>query len=125
MSGASWHVTRTAHPRSRGEHRRRGWAGQSRAGSSPLTRGAPRPLSSSSSSVRLIPAHAGSTSTPPTSYPNPPAHPRSRGEHLCGRRGAYPPAGSSPLTRGAPLRHLRPGSDGRLIPAHAGSTGLP
>ena len=50
-----------AHPRSRGEH----WATTSQksisSGSSPLTRGALRPVTDEPEKERLIPAHAGST----------------------------------------------------------------
>ena len=71
---------------------------------------------------RLIPAHAGKTSSPFVRQAVPRAHPRSRGENSapgCGRRYRR---GSSPLTRGkrarSPLLVVPP----RLIPAHAGKT---
>ena len=51
-----------------------------------------------------------------------PAHPRSRGEHFVGVGGADDDAGSSPLTRGAPMAGLAPACLLGLIPAHAGST---
>ena len=50
------------------------------------------------------------------------AHPRSRGENLQDREHACREHGSSPLTRGKPLRVLQPGDDQGLIPAHAGKT---
>ena len=50
------------------------------------------------------------------------AHPRSRGEHLAWRAISTAAAGSSPLTRGAPLGQTRWPAAGRLTPAHAGST---
>ena len=92
----------TAHPRSRGEHLRAAHRQHELAGSSPLTRGALRFARAITGLQGLIPAHAGSTSTP-----------WRPGKVLCG---------SSPLTRGAqelsPARRTRAG----LIPAHAGST---
>ena len=73
---------RTAHPRSRGENSRRATVFIVMSGSSPLTRGKPRPTSPRYGTPRLIPAHAGKTlpSRPP--YPRMPAHPRSRGENV-------------------------------------------
>ena len=71
---------------------------------------------------RLIPAHAGSTTTNSCRTWRPWAHPRSRGEHLEGGVSRCQRSGSSPLTRGARRvrcrRRVWPG----LIPAHAGST---
>ena len=56
------------HPRSRGEHPRPGPFRGCGEGSSPLTRGAPRVVGHAVLSHRIIPAHAGSTHSPPT-YP--------------------------------------------------------
>ncbi len=135
-----------AHPRSRGEHG--GWAFKLKPvmGSSPLTRGALRALRASCRFMGLIPAHAGSTTILMGFHPPPPAHPRSRGEHrrmetLFPRgvgsspltRGAHLAdaeqagmlVGSSPLTRGAQALTILNLLDAGLIPAHAGSTGIP
>ena len=91
-------------------------------GSSPLTRGKPRPWRRSLRSGRLIPAHAGKTPDRNRPARHDRAHPRSRGENRPRRGPPRSRAGSSPLTRGK--RH-----DGscrrrcsRLIPAHAGKT---
>ncbi len=93
-------------------------------GSSPLTRGARLPTGGHDSPPRLIPAHAGSTITMTNEIATNRAHPRSRGEHLNNPNGVVAVQGSSPLTRGALDRYAihRPGL--RLIPAHAGSTGI-
>ena len=113
-----------AHPRSRGENLIWPWAIASRKGSSPLTRGKPDSSPQSPYGRRLIPAHAGKTSSRPSSHSSSAAHPRSRGENaLLGTRSKRR-RGSSPLTRGkrevvADVRQV-PG----LIPAHAGKTGL-
>ena len=52
----------------------------------------------------------------------PGAHPRSRGENLPGTTGTSSTLGSSPLTRGKPVKGVGEVSAGRLIPAHAGKT---
>ncbi len=72
----------------------------------------------------LIPAHAGKT-VPRTPSPQTiRAHPRSRGENGQGHHERPPFGGSSPLTRGKlDFGHTVHGMV-RLIPAHAGKTGL-
>ena len=91
-------------------------------GSSPLTRGKPRPRLRSRSRQRLIPAHAGKTRFHRRNAQGRKAHPRSRGENLpeCGRGGLG--LGSSPLTRGKRATKSRRPCNDRLIPAHAGKT---
>ena len=111
-----------AHPRSRGEHAIRGLEASSAAGSSPLTRGAPRPVGVGGRVAGLIPAHAGSTRPLLRRQAHQPAHPRSRGEHAVGPFFRFGFAGSSPLTRGAPRQTGGMEKPLRLIPAHAGST---
>ena len=71
-------------------------------GSSPHTRGAPRP-SSPKSSFRTD-------------------HPRIRGEHRAAPTCSGGRFGSSPHTRGAPPSRLRRRLRARIIPAYAGST---
>ena len=121
-SGSRRGQQKWAHPRSRGEHGIRVILTLGRAGSSPLTRGAPPHLPHRISPGGLIPAHAGSTLGAAHHLPPTTAHPRSRGEHA--RRGTPFTAddGSSPLTRGAPATIDRSTAIRRLIPAHAGST---
>ena len=112
----------TAHPRSRGENIDGFVSGIKSAGSSPLTRGK-RPGSYQGGGLaRLIPAHAGKTSTLYPRSARARAHPRSRGENYATKRNLSRPSGSSPLTRGkhhvdSPAHYLV-----RLIPAHAGKT---
>ncbi len=52
------------------------------------------------------------------------AHPRSRGEHRSHRPRGRHSRGSSPLTRGARFQPAHMPREVRLIPAHAGSTGV-
>ena len=71
---------------------------------------------------RLIPAHAGKTTSPLAMSLTKSAHPRSRGENTGSAGGCLIVTGSSPLTRGKRLA-ARSGYDpGGLIPAHAGKT---
>ncbi len=72
--------------------------------------------------LRLIPARAGSTSSPAPTVSSTRAHPRSRGEHTCQAPSAPRYAGSSPLARGARPADVRSSMPARLIPARAGST---
>ena len=72
--------------------------------------------------ARLIPAHAGKTSSSwkwPKSWT---AHPRSRGENSESDRNSSGLSGSSPLTRGKRYSAPPVGDRRRLIPAHAGKT---
>ena len=59
--------------------------------------------------MRIIPAYAGSTSSPASPTPNAPDHPRIRGEHILPSAMCAMATGSSPHTRGAPpLTDLKP-----------------
>ena len=111
-----------AHPRSRGENVGCAIGIDPRVGSSPLTRGKPWKISETGEKTRLIPAHAGKTSSALTGQTACRAHPRSRGENLGRRSRLRGTPGSSPLTRGKPERGLHRPERGRLIPAHAGKT---
>ena len=71
---------------------------------------------------RLIPAHAGKTSSPPNTRRPLAAHPRSRGENRDLAAQPRTSHGSSPLTRGKPDRRASARMLHRLIPAHAGKT---
>ena len=91
-------------------------------GSSPLTRGKPGAGLELDLRPRLIPAHAGKTSSPPSWEPGRAAHPRSRGENFLIANVERKVDGSSPLTRGKhQTDRVRIHSRG-LIPAHAGKT---
>ena len=96
------HRREGAHPRSRGENDLRGGRDVPARGSSPLTRGKLSRASRARCQARLIPAHAGKTSTPKSRPRLARAHPRSRGENLMNYEGDIEP--------------------GWLIPAHAGKT---
>ena len=111
-----------AHPRSRGENTARSRPAKRYSGSSPLTRGKPAPGPALGQYPGLIPAHAGKTFSACRRANSRWAHPRSRGENgsLITRRGLI--EGSSPLTRGKPLRAQALHGATGLIPAHAGKT---
>ena len=91
-------------------------------GSSPLTRGKLLRRRGRFAPLRLIPAHAGKTSRPCSAPAAGAAHPRSRGENPAPRPTRATSPGSSPLTRGKPLRKQRTCLLVGLIPAHAGKT---
>ena len=110
------------HPRIRGEHGIVDFSITAGGGSSPHTRGALSPCRIHHAETRIIPAYAGSTSTPTGPAPRGQDHPRIRGEHLNSGAAHRVAQGSSPHTRGArPGRVHRPRSL-RIIPAYAGST---
>ena len=131
-----------AHPRSRGENDCAIHGHGCVSGSSPLTRGKQGRNRTRLKLTRLIPAHAGKTSSSHVTARRTQAHPRSRGENVIGtfvagfqagsspltrenpslRTPPIPESGSSPLTRGklGLRRHVQ--EHRRLIPAHAGKT---
>ena len=74
--------------------------------------------------VRLIPAHAGKTSSTGRRSRVRGAHPRSRGENMASSLVADLTMGSSPLTRGKQSPTRREPGPRRLIPAHAGKTAV-
>ena len=90
----------TAHPRSRGENSGLRCRSRIMSGSSPLTRGKPAQHRDTETAPRLIPAHAGKTSSRGPRNSAWTAHPRSRGENTMADGAPVPDHGSSPLTRG-------------------------
>ena len=112
------------HPRSRGEHHLGHLLLGLLLGSSPLTRGAPVPRCGGRLRGRIIPAHAGSTRRPQRRCSTGTDHPRSRGEHSGEVHRGDGGCGSSPLTRGARTHGHDASCSRRIIPAHAGSTGI-
>ena len=116
------HLHVGAHPRSRGENSRVSPSPESVPGSSPLTRGKPDQDAKLTHIERLIPAHAGKTTTTRATRSRSKAHPRSRGENYGVEIELFDGYGSSPLTRGKPCARLEQDGDRRLIPAHAGKT---
>ena len=111
-----------AHPRSRGENPTGARASTSASGSSPLTRGKRIVPVTVRAEPRLIPAHAGKTQPPFSSFCCIAAHPRSRGENSRSTVMPRSLTGSSPLTRGKRIAKIAKRALGRLIPAHAGKT---
>ena len=110
------------HPRIRGEHAPPAPRTFRSRGSSPHTRGAPYGGEDDNSGVRIIPAYAGSTVPEAGGLQRRTDHPRIRGEHEL--RWIWPSVkyGSSPHTRGAPVRRRRARWTAGIIPAYAGST---
>ena len=111
-----------AHPRSRGENLMPSQTLETICGSSPLTRGKQSLSTWAKDVARLIPAHAGKTSTPAAPHTPRPAHPRSRGENPAKTEPRKSTSGSSPLTRGKRQGRVEYSLRVRLIPAHAGKT---
>ena len=93
-----------------------------RDGSSPHTRGARAVLGNIGPGHRIIPAYAGSTSSPTRRRSRTGDHPRIRGEHAVLAVHVDRGGGSSPHTRGARLGAPHRRTSGRIIPAYAGST---
>ena len=118
-------VPAQAHPRSRGENYPACSIWYPSEGSSPLARGKPVRLGNGWIIPRLIPARAGKTRSPPSRRRTCRAHPRSRGENLCGARTSPTNPGSSPLARGKRSPGHAPRICARLIPARAGKTPRP
>ena len=115
-------IASAAHPRSRGENGGSAARPAPHGGSSPLTRGKLAHVAKMRHHCRLIPAHAGKTTTSSSTSTRTPAHPRSRGENAIQSAYKHSCAGSSPLTRGKRPPTNTPTMAGRLIPAHAGKT---
>ena len=111
-----------AHPRLRGKHVTVPADIGRVKGSSPLTRGALFDAYTNVTKGGLIPAYAGSTMVWDGAKAVFTAHPRLRGEHDTEHFPLAPLWGSSPLTRGAPLKIVHDSSPMGLIPAYAGST---
>ena len=127
-AGKTWRTRglrprRWAHPRSRGENQAGRVLLVNAKGSSPLTRGKLVPTQEQLDFLGLIPAHAGKTSARRRSRHRARAHPRSRGENMRAGEMLSASRGSSPLTRGKPVRASRCLARLGLIPAHAGKTG--
>ena len=91
-------------------------------GSSPLMRGKQLMRLLSIFRGRLIPAHAGKTSSPQETTTATSAHPRSCGENCAAHSSGPVGMGSSPLMRGKRGPRGRGSGRRRLIPAHAGKT---
>ena len=115
-------MTRTDHPRSRGEYDPVTFKVPGSAGSSPLSRGIPKRKKLTLLVRRIIPALAGNTK-PSMAFPNRHwDHPRSRGEYpgVSGQLGGD--FGSSPLSRGIQGVSGHGRKHVGIIPALAGDT---
>ena len=113
---------RRAHPRSRGEHRRKSPIPPHKLGSSPLARGTRTQELPVVTVAGLIPARAGNTRSSHGHHRVDGAHPRSRGEHRCASRCRLVWLGSSPLARGTLFQQTGQLVTLGLIPARAGNT---
>ena len=109
------------HPRACGEQSVDGTASAIAQGSSPRMRGAGLWETRVAQSLRIIPAHAGSSPLAKTVYGESEDHPRACGEQKVSVGDVASVSGSSPRMRGAGIGQgacdLRAG----IIPAHAGS----
>ena len=103
------------HPRIRGEHNGLVVFSLDPHGSSPHTRGAPKPTTTSGSTIRIIPAYAGSTILTKSKNGLAKDHPRIRGEHDDAEAGVGHGQGSSPHTRGARVDRV---GHGGCLPDH-------
>ena len=110
------------HPRMRGEHASTAPYSSYIPGSSPHARGAHAGGVVTLGGVGIIPACAGSTSSPGSRSSAIWDHPRMRGEHPYVAQSIYDFGGSSPHARGAPAGLLRVTRGRGIIPACAGST---
>ena len=118
LAASSW-TARRAHPRSRGENKRMNLVEGSPSGSCPLTRGKPVHAARQLQHPRLIPAHAGKTSSGAHRASGGRAHPRSRGENAFLEVPGKGHFGSSLLTRENQRSAVYDGVQHGLIPAHS------
>ena len=110
------------HPRSRGVYQLSYSNPDGNLGSSPLARGLHLQPAQLRWRARIIPARAGSTSSPTPTPTGTWDHPRSRGVYSRYADYAVSNEGSSPLARGLQPVGLRVADAIRIIPARAGST---
>ncbi len=110
------------HPRVRGEHFVRSFAGVRQQGPSPRARGALPTSVEADVRAGTIPACAGSTAVAPRRWRTGRDHPRVRGEHADHLDRLDDMEGPSPRARGALATALSSRCRSRTIPACAGST---
>ena len=123
ITGVPVNVVRD-HPRSRGVYMQMYEEAANAEGSSPLARGLLGGLSYGGWLVRIIPARAGSTMRAQMHTTRTSDHPRSRGVYSPRSPGSPASPGSSPLARGLLGHGAHVHTEGGIIPARAGSTGL-
>ena len=110
------------HPRVGGEHGRLYSPSWRQFGSSPRGRGTPSAWERCPTFIRIIPAWAGNTPTPPAMSVTASDHPRVGGEHHCDTGWHHHQVGSSPRGRGTQSGDPSQQSRDRIIPAWAGNT---
>ena len=126
-AGKTWQnigglVTKTEHPRARGENRRPRQRVLAASGTSPRTRGKRVLFPQTPAPVRNIPAHAGKTLPILVLSRFIWEHPRARGENRVPVILILMRCGTSPRTRGKLVNGKREIGGTRNIPAHAGKT---
>ena len=115
-------AARTDHPRACGANPAPlAWRGRY-LGSSPRMRGKPSRNSMTTTSRRIIPAHAGQTGPDRLRYLSGPDHPRACGANTPRSAWSISRVGSSPRMRGKHWKDYHKGFTVRIIPAHAGQT---
>ena len=112
------------HPRACGEHTSLPTVSFIAMGSSPRMRGTPVIIVPEAYGVGIIPAHAGNTVNCGVTCLVNGDHPRACGEHRSVDEVLDGAEGSSPRMRGTPTRWSYTLRCGRIIPAHAGNTGI-
>ena len=110
------------HPRSRGDNHLIPRKSRKKAGSPPLTRGQLKGGGQVRPSLRITPAHAGTTETPFGRKSETEDHPRSRGDNCRTVSIRSARRGSPPLTRGQLALHFLDVRLHGITPAHAGTT---
>ena len=113
---------KTDHPRACGANAAAGRIRTLRRGSSPRMRGKQGGRRKLEREIRIIPAHAGQTSSLLLSILPTSDHPRACGANHVKRRAHSVRHGSSPRMRGKPARANHLARNTRIIPAHAGQT---
>ncbi len=113
------------HPRVHGELQHSGTGIADTAGSSPRTRGTPRPIRASAAVRRFIPAYTGNSRDNRVSRAPGSVHPRVHGELAVAVGEERPAPGSSPRTRGTLAGGDRRTARGRFIPAYTGNSPAP
>ena len=112
----------TDHPRACGANRLERLGSLVAFGSSPRMRGKRRLVREQHHRIRIIPAHAGQTSSVAPKRVDCPDHPRACGANPKGTTRVELRIGSSPRMRGKRRRQAAVRQADRIIPAHAGQT---
>ena len=110
------------HPRACGANHSADTRGTLRVGSSPRMRGKLGTAAAALPLMRIIPAHAGQTTTPKFALKLSTDHPRACGANHVKRRAHSVRHGSSPRMRGKHGHAFIGRRENRIIPAHAGQT---